>query len=218
MIAYHTAWLKAHHPAEFMAALLSSEIGDTDSVVKYINEAREMGLEVLPPDIHESGFKFTVVGERRLRFGLGAIRNVGAGAIESIILARQDGPFTSISDFVKRIDTRLCNKRVIESLISAGACDSLPGHRAQLIAALDQAISEAQLVQQEMAAGQESLFGETVAHKPAEHPLPEVATWTESERLAKEKEILGFFISGHPLERFRAVVELVGHTHHGDAG
>jgi len=209
IIAYQTAWLKAHHPAEFMAALLSSEIGDTDSVVKYINEARELGITVLPPDVAESGFKFTVVGEKRIRFGLGAVRNVGAGAIESIIAARRGGRFRSLYDFVERIDVRLCNKRVLESLIAAGACDAF-GHRAQLCAALDQALGESQLLQQEIAAGQASLFGEAIAAAPVEHALPEVPAWTETERLAKEKEIIGFFISGHPLERFRAIVQLVG--------
>jgi DNA polymerase-3 subunit alpha len=209
IIAYQTAWLKVHHPAEFMAALLSSEIGDTDSVVKYINEARELGITVLPPDVAESGFKFTVVGDKRIRFGLGAVRNVGAGAIESIIAARRGGRFRSLYDFVERIDVRLCNKRVLESLIAAGACDAF-GHRAQLCVALDQALGESQLLQQEIAAGQASLFGEAIAAAPVEHPLPEVPPWTETERLAKEKEIIGFFISGHPLERFRAIVQLVG--------
>ena len=208
IIAYQTAWLKAHHPAEFMAALLSSEIGDTDNVVKYINEARELGITVLPPDVAESGFKFTVVGERRIRFGLGAVRNVGAGAIESIIAARRGGRFRSLYDFVERVDVRLCNKRVLESLIAAGACDAF-GHRAQLCAALDQALGESQLLQQEIAAGQASLFGEAIAAAPVEHALPDPPPWTEAERLTKEKESIGFFISGHPLERYRAIVELV---------
>jgi DNA polymerase-3 subunit alpha len=210
VLSYQTAWLKTHHPAEFMAALLSSEIGSTDKVVQYINEARELGLEVLPPDVHESGFKFTVVGDRRIRFGLGAVRNVGAGAIESIIVARANGPFRSLADFARRIDPRLCNKRVFESLIAAGACDSLGGHRAQLVAAIDQAIGEAQLLASELEAGQESLFGEVVKATPVEPTLPDVAPWTEADRLAKEKEILGFFISGHPLERYRPLVELFG--------
>ena len=127
VLSYQTAWLKAHHPAEFMAALLSSEIGNTDKVVQYINEARELGIEVLPPDVNESGFKFTVVGDHRIRFGLGAIRNVGWGAIESIIAARSEQPVTQLADLVERIDLRLCNKRVLESLVAAGACDTLGG-------------------------------------------------------------------------------------------
>jgi DNA polymerase-3 subunit alpha len=213
VLSYQTAWLKAHYPAEFMAALLSSEIGNTDKVVQYINEARELGLEVLPPDVNESGFKFTVVGERRMRFGLGAVRNVGWGAIESIIAGRSAGPFTGVADFVERIDLRLCNKRVLESLVAAGACDSLGGHRKQLIEALEPALGEAQLLQQEREAGQASLFGEPsggAATHRGSLALPEIPAWTEAERLAKEKEVLGFFISGHPLQRFRDEVELFG--------
>ena len=213
VLSYQTAWLKAHYPAEFMAALLSSEIGNTDKVVQYINEARELGLEVLPPDVNESGFKFTVVGERRIRFGLGAVRNVGWGAIESIIAARREGHVTDVADFVERIDLRLCNKRVLESLVSAGACDSLGGHRKQLIEALEPALAEAQLLQQEREAGQASLFGEATSGAAAQRhrvALPDIPAWTEAERLAREKEVLGFFISGHPLERFRDEVELFG--------
>jgi DNA polymerase-3 subunit alpha len=210
ILSYQTAWLKAHHPAEFMAALLSSEIGSTDKVVQYINEARELGLEVMPPDVHESGFKFTVVGDDRIRFGLGAVRNVGSGAIESIIAGREDGPFNDLFDFVRRIDVRLCNKRVLESLVAAGACDSLDGDRAQLVAALDHALGEAQLAQEDAAAGQESLFGDGGSAVPIKKTLPEVPVWPEHERLAREKEILGFFISGHPLEVYRPLVELFG--------
>jgi len=210
VLSYQTAWLKAHYPAEFMAALLSSEIGNTDKVVQYINEARELDLEVLPPDVNESGFKFTVVGERRIRFGLGGIRNVGWGAIESIIAARQDAPFTTLADFIERIDLRLCNKRVLESLIVAGACDGLGGHRKQLCEAVDGVLAEAQLLQAEREAGQASLFGEGTTPRPRPVGLPDVPPWTEAERLVKEKEVLGFFISGHPLERFRSEVELFG--------
>ena len=231
VLSYQTAWLKAHYPAEFMAALLSSEIGNTDKVVQYINEARELGLEVLAPDVNESGFKFTVVGERRIRFGLGAVRNVGWGAIESIIEARQDAPFTSLAEFVERIDLRLCNKRVVESLIVAGACDGLGGHRKQLCEALDRVLAEAQLLQQEREAGQGSLFGgpedgtdgeggadaqgtpgppRQGSARSAGRQYPDIPPWTEAERLVREKEVLGFFISGHPLERFRDEVELFG--------
>ncbi|HEV8612892.1 MAG TPA: DNA polymerase III subunit alpha, partial [Gemmatimonadales bacterium] len=210
ILGYQTAWLKVYHPAEFMAALLSSEIGNTDKVVQYINEARELGLEVLPPDVDESGFKFTVVGERRIRFGLGAVRNVGRGAIESILAARVERRFADLADLVARIDLRLCNKRVVESLIAAGACDSLGGHRSQLLGALDAVLGEAQLKQQERDTGQESLFGELPAAARRALQLPEVPEWPEAERLAREKEVLGFFISGHPLEPFRTEVELFG--------
>ncbi|HEV2291024.1 MAG TPA: DNA polymerase III subunit alpha [Gemmatimonadales bacterium] len=210
ILGYQTAWLKAHYPAEFLAALLSSEIGDTDTVVQYIREAREMGLEVLPPDVNESGFKFTVTGERRIRFGLGAVRNVGQGAIESIIAGRAEAPYRTLQEFVDLIDLRLCNKRVVESLIAAGALDAM-GDRAALFAALDSALGEAQLAQLDRESGQSSLFadGPTPVRTRA-GGLPEVPSWTEAERLTREKEVLGFFISGHPLERWRTEVELFG--------
>ena len=213
VISYHTAWLKAHYPADFLGALLSSSIGDTDSVVKFINEARELGIEVLPPDVNESGYKFTVVGEKRVRFGLGAVRNVGKTAIDSILLARTQGPFTSLFDMVERIDTRACNKRVLEALVHSGALDNVGGHRSQYLAVLDQAIQEAQLKQEEIATGQVSLFGDAApaeggAKAHANLALPNIAPMPASERLTKEKEILGFYISGHPLEPFRTECEL----------
>jgi DNA polymerase-3 subunit alpha len=211
IISFQTAWLKAHYPSEFMAALLSSEIGDTDKVVSYINEARELGIEVLPPSVNESGWKFTVTDEEQIRFGLGAIRHVGRTAIESIIVAReQDGQYNSLTDFCERIDLRLCNKRVIESLIAAGALDQLGGHRAQLTDAVDSALAEAQLRQAERDAGQVSLFGNAPDTRPssAGGSLPDIAPWSEAERLTKEKGVIGFFISGHPLERFREEVKL----------
>jgi DNA polymerase-3 subunit alpha len=211
IIAYHTAYLKTHHPAEYMAALLSSCIGDTDSVVKYINEARELGLEILPPDVNESGYKFTVVGDKKVRFGLGAIRNVGKGAIDSILAARKAKTFDSLFDLCARIDLRLCNKRVFEALIGSGSLDSLGGHRAQYAAILDTALQEASLKHQELASGQGTLFGGGTANgsSPSVPPtLPSVAPLTESERLTGEKEILGFYTSGHPLEPFRIEAEL----------
>jgi DNA polymerase-3 subunit alpha len=222
VVAYHTAWLKTHYPAEFMAALLSSNIGKTEEVIKYIAEAREMGLEVLAPDVNESGWRFTVVGEKRIRFGLGAIRNVGKGAIDSLLAARETGSFTSLYDLCSRVDLRICNKRVFEALVAAGATDGLGGHRAQLLAALDHAISEASLRQEEAERGQVSLFGDfgdtgseaspngTPASPP---PLPAIPAWSESERLQREKELIGFYISGHPLEPFRTECELfASHT------
>jgi DNA polymerase-3 subunit alpha len=211
IISFETAWLKAHYPAEFMAALLSSEIGSTDKVVTYINEARELGLTVLPPSVNESGWKFTVTGDEQIRFGLGAVKNVGRGAIESIIAGRQSGgPYESLSDFCGRVDLRLCNKRVTESLVGAGALDDLDGHRAQLLAGLDAALSEAQLQQAERDAGQVTLFGHLA---DSERPtggsvLPDIPPWPEAERLAREKAVLGFFISGHPLDKYREEVAL----------
>jgi len=228
VISYHTAWLKAHYPAEFMAALLSSSIGDTDSVVKFINEARELEIEVLAPDVNESGYKFTVLDEKRIRFGLGAIRNVGKAAIESMLSARTEKPFASLFDLCERVDLRLCNKRVFEALIYSGAVDNLGGHRSQYINVLDSAIQEASLKQEEKEQGQGSLFGESSGAlwadgnrdsgtnaTAAAHgtQLPNIAPMSEAERLTKEKEILGFYISGHPLEPYRTECELfASHT------
>ncbi len=217
VIAYHTAFLKTHHPAEFMAALLSSSIGKTEDVIKYINHAREMEIEVLAPDVNESGWRFTVVGDKRIRFGLGAIRNVGRGAVDSLLSARENGPFSSLHDLCARVDLRLCNKRVFEALVAAGACDTWGGHRSQLLAGLDQAISAAVLSQEEAARGQGSLFEDPVGLDSGTSPgdsgqriqaLPNVSPWSESERLQREKELLGFYISGHPLESYRTECEL----------
>ena len=171
--------------------------------------------------MNESGWRFTVVGDKRIRFGLGAIRNVGKGAIDSLLAAREEGPFTSLHDLCGRIDLRLCNKRVFEALVAAGACDSLGGHRAQLLAALDHAISEAALQQEEAERGQGSLFGDLLGdtsdtpsgNSRPSASLPNIPAWTESERLQREKELLGFYISGHPLEPHRTECELfASHT------
>ena len=200
IISYQTAWLKAHYPAEFMAALLSSAIGDTKKVVPYIAECRALGIEVLPPDVNESGWHFTVVDDTRIRFGLGAIKNVGRGAIDAVIAARSaGGPFASLADLAARVDHRVCNKRVLEALIASGAADGLGGHRAQLFAAVDAVLAEASLAQAETAAGQGTLFGGSgraaaAPEEPAARPLPAVPEWTEAERLAREKELVGFFV------------------------
>ncbi|HMC54821.1 MAG TPA: DNA polymerase III subunit alpha [Gemmatimonadaceae bacterium] len=235
VISYQTAWLKTHYAPEFMAALLSSSIGDTDNVVKYIAEARELGLEVLAPDVNESGYKFTVVGDKRLRFGLGAIRNVGHSAIDSILGARAERSFADLFDLCERVDLRLCNRRVFEALITSGALDSLGVERSRNWAALDTALHEASLRQAEKESGQVSLFGDMFGSSPsasqpddrsvsaenspagqnpaaenfkAAQRFPNVAPWSESERLSKEKEILGFYISGHPLEPYQLECEL----------
>jgi len=213
LISYHTAWLKAHYPAEFMAALLSSVLDNTDSVVKYIAACRDLprylpkledAVHVLPPDVNESGWKFTVTAKGEVRFGLGAVKGVGHGAVRSILEAREHGRFTSLFDFLERIDIRALNKRACEALIAAGALDAF-GHRAQLLAGLDTAYGEVQARQVEIESGQASLFGDASALPRSSPSLPDVPEWSEPDRLAREKAALGFFISGHPLDRFREV-------------
>ena len=208
VLAYHTAYLKTHYPVEFMAALLTSVTGSTDDVVKYINECRDMGIAVEPPDVNVSDAFFTPHGQA-IRFGLAAVKNVGHNAIESIVNARKElkAPFASIYQFCEKVDLRLLNKRVLESLIKSGAMDSL-GRRAQLMAVLDKAMERAQKSQRDAESGQHGLFGvfddaPSVAQAAHNEKLPEVPDWDEHQRLAAEKEILGFFITGHPLEKYR---------------
>jgi len=204
LLAYQTAFLKTHYPVEFMAALLTSVSGSTDDVVKYINECREMGIAVEPPDVNVSDAYFTPHGEA-IRFGLAAVKNVGHNAIESIVAARKEaGEFKSIFQFCEKIDLHLLNKRVMESLIKSGAMDRL-GRRAQLMAVIDNAMEHAQKAQKDAALGQHGLFGvfQQDDVPQAEKPLPNIPDWDEHQRLGHEKEILGFFITGHPLEKYR---------------
>ena len=205
LLAYQTAYLKTHYPVEFMAALLTSETSKPESVVKYIGECREMGIRVEPPDVQVSGAKFTPHGEA-IRFGLEAVKNVGGNAIESILKARAEagGRFKSFWEFCEKVDLHVMNKRVIESLIKAGALDSL-GTRGQLDGAIDKAMERAQKMQRDRVQGQSGLFGlfdETPAPGRSADDLPQVADWEEGVRLANEKEVLGFFVSGHPLDKY----------------
>jgi DNA polymerase-3 subunit alpha len=204
LLAYQTAYLKTHYPVEFMAALLTSQMGNTDNVVKYINECREMEIPVEPPNINVSDAYFTPHGSA-IRFGLAAVKNVGRNAIESITAARKEiGRFASIFEFCEKVDLRLLNKRVLESLIKAGAMDDF-GYRAQIMAVLDKAIERAQKTQRDAEMGQHGLFGvfEDEQSNGGEEKLPNVPEWEEHQRLANEKEVLGFFITGHPLEKYR---------------
>jgi DNA polymerase-3 subunit alpha len=205
LVAYQTAYLKTHYPVEFMAALLTSETSKPENVVKYIQECKEMSISVEPPDVQSSGAQFTPHGDA-IRFGLAAVKNVGGNAIESISKAREElgGRFRSFWEFCEKVDLRVMNKRVIESLIKAGALDSL-GKRGQLYNAVDRAMERAQKAQRDEAHGQSGLFGlfnEAPAHGHGGDDLPHVADWEEGERLANEKEVLGFFVSGHPLDKY----------------
>jgi DNA polymerase-3 subunit alpha len=207
-LAYQTAYLKTHFPVEFMAALLTSVTGSTDDVVKYINECREMGIAVEAPDINVSDANFTPHGAA-IRFGLAAVKNVGGNAIESIVAARKKlGTFKSIYEFCENVDLRLLNKRVLESLIKSGAMDSF-GRRSQLMAVLDKAMELAQKAQRDAESGQHGLFGvfQQEESQVDNQQLPNTPDWDEHLRLAAEKEILGFFISGHPLEKYKDKLE-----------
>jgi len=207
LIAYQTAYLKAHFPVEFMAALLTSEMHSSDSVIKYIAECRNHDIPVLPPDINESRKEFAVKGAQ-IRFGLVAVKNVGEGAIDAIIEARKDGHFTSLFDFCERVDLRKVNKRVIESLIKCGAFHSIGGNRCQMTAALDDAVEYGQMVQKKRNDPQMSLFDLGGTPQKINVPvLPQMDEWDEKELLAAEKEALGFYITGHPLARYEAVMD-----------
>jgi DNA polymerase-3 subunit alpha len=206
LLAYQTAYLKTHYPVEFMAAMLSSETGNTEKVVKYINEARGMGITVLPPDVHESSLSFTPVGDS-IRFGLSAIKNVGENTAEAICSARSTGiNFTDLFGFCEAIEPRFLNKRVLESLIKGGALDSLGTSRAGMFAGIDQALSRAQKKHQEKTVGQGGLFlskTNSVNFESMERPqLADVDEWSEEQKLAGEYSTLGFYISGHPLDKY----------------
>ncbi len=211
-LAYVTAYLKTHYSVEFMAALLTSEAGNTDKIVKYINECREMGIPVLPPDVNHSDCDFTPAGNS-IRFGLGAVKNVGAGAVEAVVNARNEGgPFTSIYNFCERVNLAGLNRRVMESLIKAGAFDSTAANRAQLTEALDRALESGMRVSRDRAMGQHGLFAAVLGDQKAEHPLAKLQDWTMEQKLAGEREVLGIYVSGHPLDRFKdKVADLATH-------
>jgi DNA polymerase III subunit alpha len=208
LLAYQTAYLKVHYPVEFMAAMLSSEAGNTEKVVKYINEARGLGIRVLPPCVQESGLYFTPVGDD-IRFGLAAIKNVGENTAKAICDARADGvKFRDLFSFCESIEPRCLNKRVLESLVKSGALDCLGASRGRLFAAIDQAILRGQKKSQAKAVGQGGLFlsGSSSTHSQAvawhESSLPEADDWTEEQLLAGEYATLGFYISGHPMDKY----------------
>ena len=210
MVAYQTAYLKAHHPVAFMAAMLNSELSSSDEIAKYIAECRQnMGIAVLPPDINESGYVFTVVGDQ-IRFGLGAVKGVGEGAIESLLEARRRvGHFRSLAQVATEVDLRLANRKVWESFVKAGAFDSFGVHRAALWASLDSVIDYGQRRRREREEGQTNLFGGGNTGSLGNEPMPDasVPPWPERERVKFEKEALGFYLTGNPLTEHQAQLE-----------
>jgi DNA polymerase III subunit alpha len=211
MISYQTAYLKANYPVCYMCSLLSSEVDNSDKIVKYMEECKEMEIETFFPDVNESFSKFTVVGNG-IRFGLSAIKNIGEGAIESIVNARTEkGKFTSIYNFCEHIEAGVVNKRAIESLIKSGSFDSFNVSRSKLLACMDNALNASQNIQKDLAKGQSSLFD--VFEKQEEfvktvEEYPDVPEWTEHQKLAYEKEIVGFYITGHPLSEYEEILRL----------
>jgi DNA polymerase III subunit alpha len=214
-VAYQTAYLKAHYPVAFMAAMLNSELSSTDAIAKYTAECRAMGISLLPPDINESGWYFSVVGDQ-IRYGLGAIKGVGEGAIEAVLAARrQAARFRSLAHLATEVDLRGVNRKVFECLIKAGAFDSLGIHRTALWHSLDGLLDYAQRRRREREEGQHSLFGAMVSAGESMEPVPDLSVkpWPERERLRYEKEALGFFLTGNPLSEYQETLErLVSHT------
>jgi DNA polymerase-3 subunit alpha len=207
LLAYQTAWLKAHYPEAFMAAVLSCDMEHTDKVVSFIDECAGIGIEVLPPDVNESSFAFTVAGPGTIRYGLGAIKGVGEGAVDAIVRERgQGGAFRDLVDLCRRVDLKLAGKRTLEAMVKAGCFDGFARTRASLAAALPAAIQLGEQRTRATAAGQDDMFGGLAG--PAHHDaspaidFPSLPEWGESERLAGERETLGLFLSGHPITEF----------------
>jgi len=205
MLAYQTAYLKVHHPVAFMAAMLNSELSSSDSIAKYVRECKQMGIDVLQPDVNESDWLFTVVGGN-IRFGLGAVKGVGEGPIEAVLAARrQVGSFKGLTHFACEVDLKALNHKVFECLIKAGCFDSLEVHRAALMASLDRILDYAQERRKEREGGQVSLFGDMASFEP--QPDPDTPAWSDRERLSQEKEALGFYVTGNPLSEHQENLE-----------
>ena len=210
IVAYQTAYLKANYPVEFLCAMMTNDMGDTDKLSLYVEEARTFGVEVLAPDVNESQVAFAPAREGTvIRFGLAAIKGVGEIAVQSILKARAEGgKFTSLADLCERVDTRTVNRKMLEALIKAGACDAFGETRASMFAAIERTLSRANRLAQDRARGQTSLFDMLGEGNPAEAAAaPKIPEWPQNELLAAEKELLGFYVTGHPLTPFAAILE-----------
>jgi DNA polymerase-3 subunit alpha len=211
LISYRTAYLKANFPVEFMCALLTSEKDNTDKVVEYVAESQNMSIKILPPDVNESFADFRVIDNKTIRFGLLAVKNVGSLAIESIVHAREKGKFISLFDFCERVDLRLVNKKVVESLIKCGAFDFLEIHRSQMMAVIERALEMGSKTQKERLRGQLSFFDSQNAQngsfKKNLEEIPQLKEWPQAQILSFEKEILGFYVTGHPLAHYETHIK-----------
>jgi DNA polymerase-3 subunit alpha len=214
VLSYWTAYLKANFPAEYMAALLTSVSDSKDKLGIYLNECRKMGIKVLPPDINESIHVFNAVGDD-IRFGLGAVRNVGKNVVESIVSAREQSPFASFRDYLERVSNQAGTKRVVESMIKAGAFDSLGHTRRSLLAIHDEAIDSLAVIKREAASGQVDLFGDLMEEDPTTIEIPQLPEWTKRDLLSHEREMLGLYVSDHPLAGMEA--DLMRHSDIGSA-
>ncbi len=212
LVSYQTAWLKTHYPAEFMAAVLSADMDNTDKVVTLIDDCRGMALEIHPPDVNRSDWQFSAAGDGSIFYGLGAIKGAGQSAIDSIIEARADGDYASLDDFCRRVDSGKANRKVIEALIKGGAMDCFSSNRAALMAHLPQALLAAEQQQHNLEAGMTDMFGEISPDGGETQSLPEVQTWDEKQRLALEKEALGLYLTGHPLDLVAGEIEQISPT------
>jgi DNA polymerase-3 subunit alpha len=209
LVSYQTAWLKAHYPADFMAAVLSCEMDHTDTVVMMLDECRRMGLRIHAPDINRSDFRFTVSGDKEILYGLGAIKGVGEAAVTGILVERGKGPFKDLEDFCRRIDTRKANKRALEALIYAGALDGLGGNRPTLLKNLPTVLQKCEKDAGDADAGQVDMFGAASAVALARMPQIEEPEWGDIERLTQEKNVLGLYLSGHPIESHRSTIDQI---------
>ena len=209
LVTYQTAWLKAHYPAAYMCAVLTEEMGNTDKLVRMIDGCRRLGISILPPDINSSDFVFSVVDGQTIRYGLGAIRGVGHAAVEGVLADRADnGRFSDLDDFCSRVDLHKLNRRVLEILIQAGALDSLGQSRAGLIQDLPRALSQAERRAADRSAGQVDLFGNAPPdHARAQATALQVSEWPEAERLRLEKNTLGLYLTGHPIQMYEAELQ-----------
>jgi DNA polymerase-3 subunit alpha len=214
LIAYQTAWLKTHYPAEFMAATLSSDMDNTDKVVTFLDDARMIGLKVQAPDVNASDYMFKALDPKTIRYGLGAVKGVGRGACEAIADARRSqGPFRDLLDFCTRVDSGKLNRRVLEALVSAGALDGLGVNRASLMLQLPEVMKATEQLARERDAGQSSLFGGGGALPEIHIELPVTGDWSLEQKLIGERETLGHFLSGHPLDPWQGeLATLVGYS------
>ena len=208
LLSYQTAWLKTHHPAAFMAAVLSADMDSTDKVVNFVEESRALGLDVAPPHVNECVYRFSVADARSVRYGLGAIKGAGEAALEGVIEERvRNGPYRDLFDFTRRIDHKRVNRRVVEALIRAGALDGLGPSRASMMLTLTNALQAAEQLARNISTGQDDMFGSALASAGVESRFEAGAEWSEEERLAGEKETLGLYLTGHPITRFESELE-----------